>query len=374
MTTEQTRIRIEAAALDSHDNMVVLRGVVNLDSLPHLGVDTYQREELSASQRRSIFEALDAGEPLPDLELGMRGETCREMSTGVVFLYDPVFIIDGLQRRQTVLEWVEKNPDKKVRLGAKVYFGTTMEWERDRFETLNVKRTKVSSNILLRNGCDTHPGLEMLYALSTKDRDFVMHNRITWSQQMRRLDVMTAMTFAKLVAGIHAHKTIEAKDLTQAPRSMDALHEGLGPNVVRANVRYFFDLIDECWGIKNVHYRDRATHLKSNFLYVIARILADHYDFWQGADENRLFVEVSLRRKLKQFPINDPTVIQLAGAAGKAMDMLYSMVVEHINSGKRTRRLRSRRPSPSLAAANDEESTDDASEGGAQAPAAVAAA
>jgi hypothetical protein len=51
-----------------------------------------------------------------------------------------------------------------------------------------------------------------------------------------------------------------------------------------------------------------------------------------------------LRRKIKQFPLNDPQVSQLAGAGGQANIILYQMLLKHINSGKRIKRLRSRVP------------------------------
>jgi hypothetical protein len=37
--------------------------------------------------------------------------------------------------------------------------------------------------------------------------------------------------------------------------------------------------------------------------------------------------------------LNDPNVKNLTAASGKARHILYQMLVEHVNSGKRTKRL-----------------------------------
>jgi hypothetical protein len=42
---------------------------------------------------------------------------------------------------------------------------------------------------------------------------------------------------------------------------------------------------------------------------------------------------------LALFPINDPVIQGLSGAHGMARAQLYNLMVQHINSGKRTKRL-----------------------------------
>ena len=66
---DKTPIRMESAALDESEDKIVLRGVLTLDSLQHLLIDDYQREELTDRQRADIREALTQGEQPPDLEV-----------------------------------------------------------------------------------------------------------------------------------------------------------------------------------------------------------------------------------------------------------------------------------------------------------------
>lgn len=72
------------------------------------------------------------------------------------------------------------------------------------------------------------------------------------------------------------------------------------------------------------------------------RLLSDHHDFWKQPDEKQLFIEAPLRRKIAGFPITDPQVNTLAGAGGKSREYLYMLLRDHINSGRRTKRLTSR--------------------------------
>jgi len=82
-------------------------------------------------------------------------------------------------------------------------------------------------------------------------------------------------------------------------------------------------------------------------------------DFWH---DNVLFVGTDLQRKLKTFPVTtDPTIAQLAGASGKGRDMLLQLMIDHINSGKRTRRLTAR---PQQVIRGDEDDTPEIEENG----------
>jgi hypothetical protein len=95
--------------------------------------------------------------------------------------------------------------------------------------------------------------------------------------------------------------------------------------------------------------------MRGTFLSVLAKLLSDHHDFWTGDDDKRLFVEAPLKRKIAQFPISDPEVRHLAGSSGKAREILYLMLRDHINSGKRTKHLKAR----SEALINFDEDKDD---------------
>lgn len=117
----------------------------------------------------------------------------------------------------------------------------------------------------------------------------------------------------------------------------------VSPNLHLRNMRdsTFFEVIDECWGIHNIEFRHGAPQIKSTFMMQLAKVFSLHVDFWDTGDRI-FFVAADTRRKLAKFPINDPHVKNLAGTGGAAANILYDLMVSHINSGKRTGHLRPR--------------------------------
>lgn len=341
-------IRILNAAIDETPRgEIVLRGVVDPKCLHLLQVDDYQREAAPLTALSSILQALKDDETLPDIELGMRGERYQSDGKGeshtTHILLDPTFIIDGLQRVNGAKHFLNTNPERAVRLGATVHFGTNREWERERFRILNTLRKKVSPNVLLRNQREASPAIGMLHSLTAGDRTFVLNRRVSWKQRMTRGDLLTALNVLKTVGVLHSHKAPTKQNaVAKLVPAVDRALEIVGVQNMRDNVRTFFDLVDECWGIKRVEYREGAAYIKGNFLRVLAMVLSDHLDFWRQPDEKKLVIEAPLRRKIALFPVHDPQVVSLASGTGKARDMLYMMLRDHINSGKRTKRLRSR--------------------------------
>ncbi len=349
-------IKILAGALDEVEGSstgIILRGVVAADSLHHLLKDDYQREAQPLTSQWRILDALQKGEPLPDIELGMRGGnfTTREDS---FFLKDLVYIVDGLQRVTTAIHFLGTNPGAAVRLGATVHFNTSKDWERRRFHVLNTHRLRVSPNVLLRNMREESPAILALYGLSKNDKSFVLHERISWTQRMTKGELLTALTFAKVIGLLHSHKVAgKSNSIEEIVPALNKAVEVFGIQALRENVRMFFNLIDECWGIKSVQYREGAIYMRGMFLYVLALVLADHHDFWQGDEEKRMFISADLKRKIAQFPIHDPEIVRLSGSSGMARVMLYTMLRDHINSGKRTKRLSPRKQEPMISAEDD---------------------
>lgn len=341
-------VKVQSAALDeTKDGKVILRGVIDPETLTNLFTDDYQREAQSISSLSEILEALEKGERLPDIELGMRGDKFREDSgegkNTVVSLHNEVFIIDGLQRVTAARHHLLVHPEIPIRIGATIHFGTTKAWETERFRVLNLLRRKVSTNVLLRNKRDKSRGVDMLYRLSTSDKAFVMNEKVSWAQHMNRSEMISALTLVKIAALLHSHLVPNrSSNMEDLVRGINKAVDNVGIQNMKANVRAFFDLIDECFGIKNVKYKDSAIHVRSAFLLMLARILSDHKSFWRGDNEKELFVEQSLRAKLAKFPVTDPTVVTLVGSSGPSEKMLYTLIVEHINSGKRSKRLVSR--------------------------------
>lgn len=272
----------------------------------------------------------------------MRGHryTTRE---NAFFLQDLVFIIDGLQRTTALKIFGAQHPDRYVRLGVTVYFDTTKEWERERFNVLNSKRVRVSANKLMFNMRETSPAVAMLHSM-TGDRAMPIHDRITWRQNQARTEFFGAVSFAKAVCMLHRHKANGlSSDVGGIVKHLERIMATVGKQVVRDNIRSFYELIDECWHIRSILHKEKAGQLKLGFQLTLARFLSDHHDFWKGEEERRLFIELPLKRKFAQYSLFEPTHAHLCGAGGKTLDDLYKYLGQHMDRGKRTKRLSSRK-------------------------------
>lgn len=330
-------IKIVSAALDeTATGDIILRGVIDPESLRGLLVADYQREIIPGTRANELVRVFEKGGTIGDIVLGMRGH--RVHSRGdAEYLQDDVYIIDGLQRRTAALRALENG--YAPRLGATIYFGTTEAWEREQFHVLNKERNKLSSNVLIRNKAASCPLADMLYKL-TNDRQFVMYGRVCWTQRQKAGEIISATTYTKVVAALHAHLgPVSTTDNDKRLEALGGVMNLIGRNVMRDNIKAFFDLVDECYNIRGIQLRGGAIHTKENFLVTLARVLSNHEDFWR---DNRLFVEAPLKRKLTGFPTTDPSVVTLASTSGKSRDVLYQLIVNHINSGKRTKRLKPR--------------------------------
>jgi hypothetical protein len=336
-------IKILNGALDEttlRGGTIILRGVVDPECLKLLKTDDYQREVMPLPPGHRLMQAIKKGEPFPDIELGVRGENFVERNEAI-FIQNDVYIIDGLQRVSAAIRY-HTLTGNHARVGATVHFNTTREWEKERFDVLNTAGVKVSPNILLRNYRDKHDSVALLYDICDDDTRFVLHKRVSWKQNMTRTDLLTAMMLCRTVMALHAHMGLYgAKNANIMAEQMDVMLKKVGAQNFRMNVRGFYELIDECWGVSMIQYKDVAPQLKGTFLVVMARVLSDHEDFWQ-LDDKKLFINADLRKKLSQFPLSDPTVVNLASSGGKAHYILYGMLVDHLDRGKIKNKLRKR--------------------------------
>ena len=343
----RSSVKVLHGALDERDNEVILRGVIDPSSFDQLLTAPYQREVLPLARINSLVDALKTS-TVPDVELGMRGGDFMERESAF-YLKDDVYIIDGQQRITAGRLMMQQGYEKMPMIGATIHFNTTEDWERERFRILNMERAKLSPNILLRNMQHDHEAVGQLHSLSTKDKNFVLCEKVCWSQRMRRDELISALTFCKTVGSLHSHlgpgRSHRTDDLS---RGLDKIMAVTGPNVLRDNTRTLFDVVDQCWGIRTVTFREGAVYLRSTFLACLATLFSRHKDFWRNGDSKRLFVEKDMIRKIKLFPINDPQVINLASASGKAGDILYQLLLNHVNSGRRTGRLTPNEMAPVL--------------------------
>lgn len=326
----------------------VLRGVLHVESLAELRVDpSYQREVLTRSSRRSIEMALDQGAQLPDIELGMRGDSWQVDDAQNVMLLDPVFVIDGQQRRATVMDYLDQFPEEQISLGAVVHFDSNSMWERERFRILNTAGVKVSPSVLLRGMKDDVPALASLYGLSRTDREFPLYGRIGWGQNLGRSDLLTAKMYTDLAIQLHVHLgSLSRTRINDAPAAFRRLQELIGLARIRENVIEFWSCIEFAWGLRALRDKRDATYLRGSFLKALVQVLSDHVDFWPQGGDHRLVVPYEIKTKLRKFPMNDPTIITLAGAGGRAKEALMFQFVTFINSGKQPHRRLNKRDSP----------------------------
>ncbi len=338
--TAPTEIKIQFGGLEEtplRGGQIILRGSIVVDDLQHILFGDYQRELLPMASRASIFKALKAGDPLPDIELGMRGKRVRSRGDDY-WLGDPVYGIDGQQRINSAIEYAAQHPQANVRLGCCVHFDTTEAWERERFQVLNAYRTKVSPNVLLKNLRDQHRPVLTLYGL-THQSGFVLHDRVCWMQNKQRNHLLTALTCLKMMAHLHSHLAPGlANTIPELLACLGKLESVIGIQNIRDNVGAFWNLIDECFGIRRIEYSQCAPHLRTTFLAVFARLLSSHSNFWRNGGK-QLFVDAPMRRKIAMFDMNDDEVRRLCGSSGMARELLYGMLLREVNKGKTTKRL-----------------------------------
>lgn len=338
---EIVAVRLQNATLDEKtEGLIVAHGYLDLAALLELKVGDYQREilETNKSKKSKIFSAIENGVRLPDIILGMRGQHFTTRG-GTFYLEDDVYIIDGLQRVSNLRKFATQYPERvsEIRIGAEVRFNTDRSSEKELFTVLNVNRTPMSPNVILRNAREESKGLLTLYGLSNSDPSFTLYGKVCWNQKMGRNELLTATNFCK--TSIMLHRTMGALAPTNAshiPPILQKLADDQGLQTLRDNTYRFFEVVDEVWGIRGVKFIELTTHLRSNFLGTLARLFAAHENFW---DEKRLVVDAKQRQRLKSFPIDDPNVRKLAGAGSNAADLLFRLLVDHMDKGQKINRL-----------------------------------
>lgn len=323
-----------------NEERLIIRGVIDPTTLSVVRTDKYQRE-IMAGQKVSALVQAARNSVLPDIELGMRGSSYQVREDGAVYLLqDPVFVIDGAQRINAILQVMKVDNEVKPKIGAVIHIDTNFDWERERFRILNQERSKISPNILLRNGCRDHPGVELVHSLCTQDQSFILYQKVSWDQRQGKDELIPAMRLCRVVNFLHYRfegggLADDVRDITTA---LDSKREKVGVNIVRDNTRNFFAFIDQCWNIRNIKYRDQQPQIKSTFLEVFARFFTDNDEFWDGS---RLRITARQKNKLAKFAVTDPDVSRLCGSGGQAKQILSQLLISHFNSGKRINRLAS---------------------------------
>lgn len=359
---EQRRVKILKAGLDDSElrpGHLIFRGVVDQGSLDDLLSGSYQREVLPINSKNSIIKALGLKQALPDIELGMRGDRFF-MEGPSAILQDPVYIIDGLQRVSAAKYMLAAHPDLPVRIGATIHLNTTEQWERDRFEILNGKRTRVSANVMLRNMRHDNNVILTLFGMSQTEKEFPLVKKVSWSQRFARGDLLSGMVLVRIAANLSAHKTgSKPHGIAEIRHTTRMMENEFGIKLIRENTMAFFKVVEDAWGLEHITQDSTAPQLRAGFLQTLASIFSDHKNFWIQGDKV-LDVDLDTQRKLAKFELRDPSVLPLVGAGGQARNLLYALIRDHINRGRTTNRLMARDfiPEQGAEARNEEESED----------------
>lgn len=341
-TKVEPHLRIINGALDESDVSsagLILNGRVDPATLRFLKVDNSYQRPLGV--RADIFDALKENKIVPNIEIGVRGQDFETDGDDFI-IHSPAYIIDGWQRTGNALRLLEMIPHHPLRLFATLHFGTDEIWERHRFTELNKNVKRISPNLHLRNMRDGNDAILTLYGLCNSQREFPLFHKVCWSQNMQPGHIITALAVAKIARRLHGHRIPHlGVGAEQMAASLAKISSTVTLPTFRRNVTTFFSTIDECWSFSGIQYRIAAPQVKTPFLTEVARMFSEHASFWEHND-NTLVVSADDRRKLAKFPINDPQVVHLAGSGGQSRKIIYKLLVDHMNSGRRNNRLRSR--------------------------------
>ena len=137
---------------DPDSGEIILRGVLDQDTLKYINMGWYQREQgFSNAHTNEIISGffLHNGR-VADITIGMRG--ARTQNKGSTYnLLDKCFCIDGGQRLYAAAQAIRLRPSLKLAIGAKVHFNTNEEIENEMFCRLGTTQTRISASVLMRN-------------------------------------------------------------------------------------------------------------------------------------------------------------------------------------------------------------------------------
>lgn len=282
--TKHDVIITSGALEEAPDGRIILRGVIDAPNLRKLGVGDYQKKTHSQSKLRRLGLAVLAGDRLPDIELGMRGQHFDTMSDKTTHvLHDLCMIIDGLQRKMALCAVDSRDPTVNCSVGVIVNFDTNEAWERKRFEKLATDRTAVGPSVLLRNAAKDDKIAKMILEL-THDPNSILYKRVTWDQHSLTGELIHGSTLYHIIVLLHSWKIAPSTRRVHVMiAQVNEIAENIGDAVMLSNTRKFFELADHYWGFKEIQKRDGIIQVKADFLFVMAELMATMNVFWDGS-------------------------------------------------------------------------------------------
>ena len=316
----------------------IIRGELEPESLMALEFDWYQRGRLSPGKLNRLMRGVREGSEFPDITVGMRGHDFAEIGNSTALeLFDPCYVIDGMQRVSAFIMVMEDSPEIPIRLGVKAFLDSDVDFENRLFTKMNTGHTSVSACVILRNEKEHSRLAGTLYGLTVTDRDFALHNRICWQQVVDGSvggHLMRGNVLLKILATLHAHimrgpgilnKVLDL--LTSCERKIDLV----GLHQSRLNLIAFFDAIDEAWGIRQAPIKFGTVYLQDGWTQVVAKIFNNHREFWHGKE---LFISRDAVRDLRKINPNDAELVGLARGNRTQHLMLYQLMLNIMNKGQ----------------------------------------
>src|SRR5262245_8199005 len=286
---------------DPDTKQIIIRGVIDQETLKYIRLDWYQREQgFSNSHNSEIVGAYLAGNRMADITLGMRGQRVKGRNDTYQLL-DKTFCIDGGQRLWNAAAALQERPDLKIVLGAKVYLGTTEEFENDLFCKLGTTQVRISPSVLMRNRKKKSAAARTLIA-TTVNPGFALKERVSWDQNKSVFELMNGYTVARVIAMLHSHKggPLKSAQVYELLDGLDRVVERIGPGLFEQNIIRFFDAIDKCWTIRQLQSsRQPHPQLKPSFLQTIALLLSKHHDFWNDEERHEFYFPDKFVRRLR---------------------------------------------------------------------------
>ena len=292
---------------DPESKEIILRGVLDQDTLKFINMGWYQREQgFSTSHTNEIISGffLHNGR-VADITLGMRG--ARAQSKGSTWsLIDKCYCIDGGQRLYAAAQAIRLRPALKLAIGVKVHFNTTEEIENEMFCRLGTTQVRISASVLMRNQRKKIAAIQTLVSLNKEER-FALKGRIGWDQTKARSELMTGFALAKVIGSLHAHHggALRSSRVNELIAGLDGLYNKIGVDSLTDNAIRFFDVIDKCWNIRNLAgSRDEPRpQLAGEFLGAIATVLSRYPDFWEGAERTDFVFTDRFVKRLRGFKL-----------------------------------------------------------------------
>ncbi|HEU5187201.1 MAG TPA: hypothetical protein VFT87_01725 [Candidatus Saccharimonadales bacterium] len=336
MKREARTIRVVNAALGKgkiQGRLVpVIRGVLLPEYFGALHIPDYQRAAMIDHKKHvDLFEALSPeGIGVPE-DMTCCDRTMHYKATGAstfTITTANLIVLDGHQR--TVASWarLEQNLTTDP-LGVKIFFGTTLQEEIQTFYQVNRLQTKVHTHVHLRNRSDIAAATE-LKEMAEVAAGFPT---VQWDRSSSGREITGHMLF-EVACVLHGYPW--KGDDREIIDALGEVSRHIGTDLLVHNVRLFFKAVQRAFAKeKLVEYRYRIDLLRA-----VAKLFAEHSNFWEASDPKKLRV---LAEDINKLSTVNHKILHSTLGRGATSDML-STLFQVLNRQRETNQLQRRNP------------------------------